>query len=441
LASYFFYGYWKIEYLSLIVLSTIIDFYIAQHIASTSSANQKRLLLFLSCSVNLGILFLFKYFVLFKGQIDLMTLNIYSAEHPIRGDVLYAIFYALPVGISFYTFQTMSYTIDVYYGRIQPEKNIGKFALFVSFFPQLVAGPIERFSHLQPQLLANHPIKYANFSNGFRLLLWGFFIKICIADNVSQWVDAIYAAPQNYTQPYVWLGILGFGTQIYADFAGYSLIAQGAALLMGIKLMDNFRTPYLSSSIGEFWQRWHISLSTWFRDYVYIPLGGNKVKLPRWIFNIMVVFLLSGFWHGANWTFLIWGGIHGLLYLVEYVWNKTGITKNMSSYLTKPIGILVTFLIVHLAWIFFRIDDTQQFTVIWDNLWHGSGTQIIEIKTEIWLVLGLFILLDGILYNKRIDSFLESWPSILRWLLYALLFYCILAFGGTVNHPFIYFQF
>jgi len=372
---------------------------------------------------------------------DLMTLNIYSAENPIRGDVLYAIFYALPVGISFYTFQTMSYTIDVYFDRIKPEKHLGKFALFVSFFPQLVAGPIERFNHLQPQLLANHSLKYANFSNGFRLLLWGFFIKICVADNISQWVDAVYAAPQNYSQPYVWLGILGFGTQIYADFSGYTLIAQGAALLLGIKLMDNFRTPYLSSSIGEFWQRWHISLSTWFRDYVYIPLGGNKVKLPRWIFNIMVVFLLSGFWHGANWTFLIWGGIHGLLYLIEYVWKKIGLTKNTTTYFTKPIGIIITFLIVHLAWIFFRIDDTQQFMVIWQNLWNGSGTQIIEIKTEIWLVLGLFFVLDALLYNKRIDGFLDRWPGILRWFMYALLFYCILAFGGTVNHPFIYFQF
>ncbi len=379
--------------------------------------------------------------MLFNGQMDLMTLNIYSAENPIKGDILYAIFYALPVGISFYTFQTMSYTIDVYFGRIVPEKHLGKFALFVSFFPQLVAGPIERFSNLQPQLLANHPVKYTNFSNGFRLLLWGFFIKIGIADNISQWVDAIYSAPQNYAQPYVWLGVLGFGTQIYADFSGYSLIAQGAALLLGIQLMDNFRTPYLSSSIGEFWQRWHISLSTWFRDYVYIPLGGNQVKLPRWIFNISIVFLLSGFWHGANWTFLIWGGIHGLLYLIEYIWKKIGITKNWTKYLTKPLGIVVTFLTVHFAWIFFRIEDTQQFAIIWENLWHSTGTGTIEIKTELWLVLGLFVVLDSVMYNNRFDNFLAQWPSLLRWMLYALLFYCILAFGGTVNHPFIYFQF
>jgi D-alanyl-lipoteichoic acid acyltransferase DltB (MBOAT superfamily) len=441
IASYFFYGFWKVEYLTLIVATTILDFYIARAIYNSDSTVRKRCLLALTCSVNLGTLFLFKYLVLFLGPMDPMRLSIFSAENPFLGNILFVVYYALPVGISFYTFQTMSYTIDVYYGRCVPERNLGKFALFISYFPQLVAGPIERFSHLQPQLLARHLPTYENFSKGFRLLVFGFFVKVCIADNLAIWVDEIYADPGQYIRPHVWLGTFIFGIQIYCDFSGYTLIAQGSAMLMGITLMDNFRTPYLSASVTEFWQRWHISLSTWFRDYLYIPLGGSRVAVPRWVFNIMIVFALSGFWHGANWTFMIWGAIHGVMYLIERLWSNLPGAGGVFRMLKKPFGVLLTFTIVHLAWVFFRIDKLENLETLWNALFHSAGVKELTLKASIWLMLGLFVVLDLTLYNKRIDKWLDGKPFGFRWLLYAIMLFCILSFGGLVNHPFIYFQF
>lgn len=441
LASYLFYGWWKAEYLTLIVASTLVDYSLARFIYRQQNPLYRKTLLAASIAVNLGILFAFKYLVLFVKPPDLMQLNIYSAIHPLKGSFINAVFYVLPVGISFYTFQTMSYTLDVYYGRTQPENNLGKFALFVSYFPQLVAGPIERFSHLQPQLLAKHQPLYRNFSQAWRLLLWGFFVKICIADNLSPVVDAVFTEPQKYGQAAVWLGVLGFGLQIYADFSGYTLIAQGASLMLGIRLMDNFRTPYLATSIGEFWQRWHISLSTWFRDYVYIPLGGNKVKTPRWLLNIMIVFVLSGFWHGANWTFMIWGGIHGFLYLLEHLAEKGFGVSRIPGFIRKPAGLVITYAAVHFAWIFFRIKNLKDFGPLWQSLWQHSGSETLDTPVAFWPLLLLFLCLDILLYNKRIDHVLDNKPAILRWLLYALLLFCVLLFGGTANHPFIYFQF
>ncbi len=437
-ASYIFYGWWKVEFLFLILFSTTADYFLSQRIHSAKKLLNRRILLSLSLISNLSLLFVFKYLILFVDPMEAMQLNIYSADHPVFGTILYGIFYAIPVGISFYTFQTMSYTLDVYFNRITPEKHFGKFALFVSFFPQLVAGPIERFSHLMPQLKADHKPLYKNFSNAFRLILYGFFIKICVADNLAPLVDAVYDNPENYGSMTLWLGTLGFGYQIYADFAGYTLIAQGAALCLGIKLMDNFRTPYWATGISEFWQRWHISLSTWFRDYLYFPLGGNRVSKARWIFNIMFVFAVSGFWHGANWTFIIWGGIHGMLYLIErFILAPTPQTTTWKKYVSW----ILTFAGIQLAWVFFRLDSIDLAKAHFANLLSSSGNTSLHLTTPVLLILTIFLISEIWLYNKRIDTALDKLPWWGRWGIYTFVIWCIGAWGGVVNHPFIYFQF
>jgi D-alanyl-lipoteichoic acid acyltransferase DltB (MBOAT superfamily) len=419
----------------------------------------------LSLISNLGLLFVFKYLKLFLPDIDAMQANIYTVDHPIQGLLVQGIYFSIPVGISFYTFQTLSYTIDVYFRRVEPETHLGKFALFVTFFPQLVAGPIERFSRLMPQLKLEHSATYENFKNAFRLMLYGFFIKLCIADNLAPLVDQVYANPGNFARLDAWLGTLAFGFQIYADFAGYSLIAQGAALCLGIHLMDNFRTPYLSTSIGEFWSRWHISLSTWFRDYLYIPLGGNRVKVFRWGVNIMLVFIISGFWHGANYTFLIWGGIHGLLYLIERVSQSVAKrlfalsnpsplaqilcsalkflpgTEGKSTLANKLVRGLLIFVAVNLAWVFFRIDSMDQVGTHFTALWSSAGTQTLDLTWVLATLMIVFIVFDIALYNNRIDGFLEKFPLAIRWSVYGILLWCIWAWAGMANHPFIYFQF
>lgn len=440
-ASYLFYAWWKVEFLFLIVMSTAADFFLSNLIYASPHQKWRKVYLGASISLNLGLLFIFKYLILFVEPMEAMQLNIYSTDHPISGTILYGIFYAIPVGISFYTFQTMSYTLDVYYGRTVPEKHFGQFALFVSFFPQLVAGPIERFNHLMPQLKENCKPLYENFSNGFRLMLYGFFIKVCIADNLAPLVNSIYEDGSQYNAVSNWLGTLGFGYQIYADFAGYSLIAQGAALLLGIRLMDNFKTPYWSTGISEFWQRWHISLSTWFRDYLYIPLGGNQVQKARWVLNIMLVFVISGFWHGANWTFVVWGAIHGLLYLIErFVFKRT--TSQAPTSILKRIALgLFTFLGVQFAWIFFRIDQLGDFTGHLGQLFQSAGTESLQVAWWFWLMFALFMASEIWLYNTRFDHALKKHPITVRWAIYLFMIWCLCAWGGVVNHPFIYFQF
>lgn len=437
ISSYFFYAYWKVEYLALIVLSTLVDYIVSHLISRTNREVLRKVWLGLSLSTNLGLLFLFKYLKLFLPPKDLMQLSIKAAESPLLGELQYALYLVIPVGISFYTFQTLSYTLDVYYGRIKPEKHLGKFALFVSFFPQLVAGPIERFSHLRPQLDGLVLWSRKNLTNGLRLILFGFFLKIGIADNLAQTVNAVYDNPENYSSINILLGTFLFGFQIYGDFAGYSLIAQGSALLLGVNLMDNFRTPYLATSISEFWKRWHISLSTWFRDYLYIPLGGNRVKWIRWIINILFVFAISGFWHGAEWTFLIWGGIHGMLYLVE----RLASAVVQQSKLTKGLGWLFTFFFVCLAWVFFRAGNLDAVSTIWKNLISGEGHTPLEFPVAFILPAVVFLFFELALYNKRFDSWMDQRNVVIRWAIYLILLFCITVLGGAINHPFIYFQF
>lgn len=438
-ASYFFYGSWKVEYLSLIVISTVVDYTIAMQLVKKKSKTTRRLLLVTSLATNLGILFFFKYFNFFVADTAFVK-DLYLHHSNVRA-VVDLFTYALPVGISFYTFQTMSYTIDVYQGKAEPEKHFGKFALFVSFFPQLVAGPIERYTHLHPQLMAHHKFTYENFANGLRLMLFGFFVKMCIADNLSAYVDLVYANPAEYGRWSIVTAWVFFSFQIYADFHGYTSIAQGVALIMGIKLMDNFRTPYLAATISEFWHRWHISLSTWFRDYVFIPLGGSRVNFLRWCVNIMVVFIVSGAWHGANYTYMIWGGIHGVLYIIERLGAKVIKLPKEGFSFWRILGIARTFVIVNIAWVYFRADGLRNAQDIFKAFSQNLTDNSLSVDPVVIGLLVFFILLDGILFNKRFDKWVGDKPLSVRWAVYAVLLFAITAMAGSVNHPFIYFQF
>jgi len=343
-ASYVFYMWWKAEYALLLLLSTGIDYFAAIALDKTENRTKRKWLLALSLCSNLGILFFFKYFNFVNTNLGSVSELFGLAYQPSPLDVL------LPVGISFYTFQTMSYTIDVYKRNMKAEKHFGYFALYVTYFPQLVAGPIERAERLLPQLHVHHPLSAENISRGLKLIFWGMFKKVAVADNLAPYVNEVFNHPQQYEGLSFMLATVFFSFQIYYDFSGYSDIAIGSARIMGVHLMTNFNHPYFAKSIAEFWRRWHISLSTWFRDYVYIPLGGNRNNHYR---NILITFLLSGLWHGANWTFIVWGGLHGL-YMV--------VAEKTKSFQHKLIGgkaahVVITYLLVLFAWIFFRANS------------------------------------------------------------------------------------
>lgn len=439
--GYVFYGFLQPQFLILLLLSTCVDFYFALKIAKAQSPGSKKLFLGSSLVFNIGLLFVFKYLSLFLPPIDPMMANIYKAAHPWKGMLLNAVYFSIPVGISFYTFQSLSYTFDVYFGKQKAETNLIKYATFVAYFPPLVAGPIERFGHLSTQIFEQHKPLYSNFVKGFRLMLLGFFLKMCIADNAGNYADAVFAKPEDFSSPAVLLGMLMFGLQIYADFSGYSLIALGASLWLGISLVDNFRTPYLSRSVTEFWKRWHLSLTAWFRDYLYIPLGGNKVKIYRWVINVLVVFLISGFWHGANYTFIIWGAIHGVTYLIEH-FTKPFINWSDSKFkIVRVIGGIKTFIIVNIAWVFFRADSFQHALEVIKAGIKSPGQVTLDVSGLVWLVLGIFVVTDILLYNTRFDIALDTKPRWQRWLVYIVFLGCILMFSGTVKHPFVYFQF
>jgi D-alanyl-lipoteichoic acid acyltransferase DltB (MBOAT superfamily) len=438
-ASYYFYMSWKVEYIFLIVISTVID-YTAGLAMERFSTKRKRLpFLVLSLVTNLGLLFYFKYY-----NFATQNLNELFRQFALPADIP-VMTLLLPVGISFYTFQTLSYSIDVYYGRQKAERHLGYFALYVSFFPQLVAGPIERFSRLSPQLKARHAFSYDNLVNGLRLILYGLFIKMVVADNLSGIVDKIYATPEAFDTWNILTGIFLYSFQIYSDFYGYSIIAIGSALIMGIRIMDNFKTPYLAKNIAEFWQRWHISLSTWFRDYVYFPMGGNRVKVMRWVFNIFVVFVVSGVWHGANWTFIIWGALYGVVYMVEKGTNTIfKLEKTHAPFSRGHILLaLKTFILVTFIWVFFRsqsFDDAINiFRLLFEN--YGIATESLSIPLSTLIFLGVFVLSDIVLYNKRFDTWTAGLSGIFRWGIYGFLIFAILVFAGVENFPFIYFQF
>ncbi|WP_161889146.1 MBOAT family O-acyltransferase [Pontibacter russatus] len=463
IASYTFYMFWRVDYAIILVISTLIDYVCSRMMDryAESERAKRKPWLWLSLLSNLGILFTFKYYNFFnEAAADLARLLDVPYAAP-------AFELLLPMGISFYTFQTMSYTIDVYYGRIKAEKHLGIFALFVTFFPQLVAGPIERAGNLLGQLKEKHDFNYQNAANGLKLMAWGLFKKIVIADRLAVMVNHVYNNPTDYEGIPLIIGTVFFAFQIYCDFSGYSDIAIGAAQVMGFRLMENFRRPYFSKSIREFWARWHISLSTWFRDYLYIPLGGNRVVKWRWYYNLFIVFLVSGIWHGANWTFVVWGALHGF-YLVFAELTKRrrnaavdalGLAGRPQTYKVAQIG--TTFALVCLAWVFFRANTIGDAWYITTHLFSGLAETAQAIVTnedgargnllylgqsrEIFTI-GLLAILVLMLVElaQRSGSLrlaISSYPFPVRVAAYNILIASILLFGSFSESEFIYFQF
>lgn len=434
IASYVFYGWWDWRFLFLILFSTVVDFLCAKAI-ERNPGMKKKLFLWYSLATNLGLLAYFKYMNFF---INSLKEGFDSLGTSVNLDTLSII---LPVGISFYTFQTISYTIDVYRGQLKHTDDFIGFATYVSFFPQLVAGPIERAERFLPQILSNRKFDYQEALAGARLMLWGMFKKVVIADTLASTVDMIFADPERYSGLPLFLGAIFFGVQIYCDFSGYSDIAIGTSRLFGIKLMTNFKFPYFSRNIGEFWRRWHISLSTWFRDYIYIPLGGSKVSGIRALRNVFIVFLISGFWHGANWTFIFWGLLHALLFVPSFVLNRNRNFMNDRFYierlnLKEIFGWGITFVLVMLAWVPFRAGSIQEafqyYTLI------PTGVTFI-FKQETLLVVG-FLLADYLVYRQYDFTIRILSLRIVRWSLYFLISFFILDSFGN-QESFIYFQF
>ncbi|MDB9873636.1 MBOAT family protein [Flavobacteriaceae bacterium] len=454
-ASYLFYSWWDWRFLSLIIISSLVDFIVGQRLERTKNKNKRKGLLMTSLAVNLGFLFYFKYtnffietfvdaFTLFGKELEISTLHI-----------------ILPVGISFYTFQTLSYTIDIYRGSIKSTKNGLAFFSFVAFFPQLVAGPIERASHLLPQFFKTYKFNYNQVKSGLLLIAFGLFKKMVIADRAAVVVNQVYNNPTEYSGVETILATVLFAFQIYCDFSGYSDIAIGTTRTMGFDLTKNFNRPYFSKSITEFWHRWHISLSTWFRDYVYIPLGGSKNGKYKTYANLFIVFVVSGLWHGAAITFLIWGAIHGLIIVLEKatagfrapICEKLGINQKKVS--GKIVYTITTFIIVCFAWIFFRANTFNDAVLLIGGILKNNYIILftedlykIGLERNELIILGLSIvsLLVFEIMNKKqkISKVLQEQPIVFRWSVYLLIGFVILIFGVYGNNDtseFIYFQF
>lgn len=439
-SSYVFYGWWDYRFLSLIVLSTIVDYLIGLNISTQSSKKIQKILLWCSLLFNLGVLGFFKYYNFFiDSWIDLFSSIGYNIKSVWTLNII------LPVGISFYTFQTMSYTIDIYRKQLKPTKDFISFASFVSFFPQLVAGPIERATNLLPQILNKREFKYDQGVQGLRLILWGMFKKVVIADSLAPMVNDIFGNYQDFGGGTLWLGAIYFSFQIYCDFSGYSDIAIGTSKLFGFELMSNFKFPYFSRNIGEFWRKWHISLSTWFRDYLYIPLGGSKEGKWKSLRNIFIIFLVSGFWHGANWTFVIWGLFHAVLFIPSFVLetNRKYVSSIIAekSILPSPkeaVQVLTTFILVTIGWVFFRsetIDDTFNyfFKLFLDFDFPGSKRQGL-----IYLI--VFIAWE-ILLRKNERRVLNFRSKILRQGAYLIILLLVIIHSFGTKQSFIYFNF
>ncbi|MCC6767839.1 MAG: MBOAT family protein [Bacteroidia bacterium] len=447
-ASYFFYACWDWRFLFLLMFSTLLDYFTGIKMREAGNIRWKRIWFWLSIVINLGFLGVFKYYNFFAESlaeslsyigfhIDLLTLNI-----------------ILPVGISFYTFHGLSYVIDVYKERIEPERNFVDYAVFVSFFPLLVAGPIERAQHLLPQIKRTRIFNSEQAVDGMRQILWGLFKKIVIADNCATFANEIFKHSDAYSGSTLVLGTLFFAFQIYGDFSGYSDIALGTARLLGIELLRNFAFPYFSRDIAEFWRRWHISLSTWFRDYLYIPLGGSRGGIWMKVRNTFVIFLVSGFWHGANWTFIVWGALHALYYMPLLVSgnNRNNLATVAQGKLfpdVKEFGQMVlTFGLTCLAWIFFRAENVGH---AWSYISEIFSQSIIEIPrfpgmkkalTTIMLVT-FFMAVEwhGREHQFAIQRSFSQKNRIVRWSFYAFIVFLIGMFMPTEETPFIYFQF
>jgi alginate O-acetyltransferase complex protein AlgI len=452
-ASCYFYMAFIPVYIFILFFLIAVD-YVAGMLIEDSTGARRRSWLIMSLIANIGMLAVFKYF------------NFLNANARAIAEVFHwpygmpALSLILPIGLSFHTFQAMSYTIEVYRGRQKAERHLGIYALYVMFFPQLVAGPIERPQHLLPQFYERHEFDYERVTSGLRRIAWGLFMKVVIADRLARYVNLVYNDPSSFEGLTLVLATIFFAFQIYCDFAGYSHIAIGTAEVMGFRLIENFNRPYLAQSIGEFWSRWHISLSTWFRDYVYIPLGGNRVPKPRWYFNLFVTFLLSGLWHGANWTFVIWGALNGF-YLISSI-----VTASARERLTSAIGlsrkpalhgvvrVATTFALTCIAWVFFRAGSLHDAMVVFSHalvtpvphqvlpdILRAEGITKLEVAYSGLLIAGL-ILIEVITTRVNLVGLFRLQPAWVRWPAYYALCMAIWMLGiSTEAKAFIYFQF
>lgn len=437
-ASYFFYAVWDWRFLSLLWVSTITDYIVGRRMGSSQSPGVRRRLLVISMAVNLGMLGVFKYFNFFADSAAALLDSVgLAADWPTLNVVL-------PVGISFYTFQTMSYTIDVYRRRIQPTDDPLAFAVFVAFFPQLVAGPIERARRLLPQFaVRRHVARGQDLATGLHLIGLGLFKKVAIADAVAPHVDTAFASSDTAGWITLLVGVIGFALQIYGDFSGYSHIARGSARLLGIDLMVNFNQPYLSRNITDFWRTWHISLSSWLRDYLYIPLGGNRGSRLSTYRNLMITMLLGGLWHGAAWTFVAWGSLHGAYLAIHRRFRDDAPRRELERPRLRDVpAVLFTFGAVTLTWVFFR---AATFTDAWDYLTGlltlRSG--VVE-RTAVWIVVPALVVTIAIDFAQRRATRHEaimSWPRPIRGLVYAAAAVAFIVFSGDAPVPFLYFQF
>ena len=440
-SSYWFYMSWNIKYVVLILFTTTISYMAGIFLERfrENMAARKFILTFTLVSC-LGVLFVFKYFNFFTESfvafMKIFTLNL----HPMTIKLL------LPVGISFYTFQTLGYVIDVYRGNTQAERHFGIYAAFISFFPQLVAGPIERTNNLLPQIRAHHEFNYEQATYGLKLMAWGFFKKLAIADVLAVYSDKVFGDVYSFKGFALVLAAFFFTVQIYCDFSGYSDIARGCAKLFGIELMENFRSPYFSASIREFWSRWHISLSTWFRDYVYIPLGGNRCGKFRRGVNVMITFIVSGLWHGANWTFVLWGAVHGLAQVVENAFSRR---EHEPHGLGRALRVAGTFMFVMMAWVLFRANTLSEAAYIYSHMFTGFsayfeigvGMKRLAIYVALIIILTIY---DLISQKHNVISLVSSLGTIHRWTVYdafVVATFLVYANFAVTNAAFVYFQF
>lgn len=453
--SYYFYFYWKAEYLLLIFLTTLISYSATLLMEKSTIPLRRKRILILALSFHIGVLFLFKY-------LDFFTHSLKSLLN--RMNLFYDVpFFQIlqPIGVSFYTFKNISYCIDVYRGHQQAENHLGRVALYIAFFPQLLAGPIERAKRLLPQFDKKFRFDYQRIADGLKWMLWGFFQKMVIADNLAILVDSVYNQPYSHQGLSLLLATLFYSFQIYCDFSGYSDIAIGVAQVLGFKTMKNFNRPYFSPSLREFWRGWHISLSSWFRDYLYIPLGGRYHTALRWYVNLFIVFLICGFWHGANWTFITWGALHGF-YLVSSLATQD-IRKSLCRWsgldkiprLHRMMQVLMTYCLVCFAWIFFRANTLSDVYSIIVRLFAGWGKVLHKdfIHTvpffetmRFELIIGsfsilVFVLVEKIKGEKSFPEMISRKPVWIRWSAYYGLLFTILFCGVFHQKQFIYFQF
>jgi alginate O-acetyltransferase complex protein AlgI len=445
-ASYYFYSCWDYRFLFLLIFSTVLDYATGIKMYEAKTESLKKFWFWLSIIINLGFLGVFKYYNFFADSFsDALSLIGFQAGFVTLNVIL-------PVGISFYTFHGLSYVIDIYKNRIKPERNFIDYSLFVSFFPLLVAGPIERATHLLPQIKSKRAFNYSQALDGLRQILWGLFKKIVIADNCAQYANMIFNNSGDYSGSTLVLGALFFTFQIYCDFSGYSDIALGTARLFGVELLRNFAYPYFSRDIAEFWRRWHISLSSWFRDYLYIPLGGSKGGIWMKIRNTFIIFLVSGFWHGANWTFLIWGALNAIYFLPLLLLNlnrdnlETVAQGKIFPTFKEIFSIIITFSLTVFAWIFFRAASVDHAIEYIGGIFSKSLLSIPSVETKAYLILFvvlIFMMVEwiGREYRYGIEFVKKIKSPIARIVLYYTIIIMILVLGNFTENEFIYFQF